>query len=88
MATSRSLHLCVVGRAGCEQSMQRVVCRDEEADRVDKELSRDVEKDEEEVKEAEPEDYVDLRDVCLLFKVDEEIVLGELQRTMLALYGP
>jgi len=65
--------------------MQRVVGRDEEADRVDKELSRDIEKDEEEVKEAEPEDYVDLRDVCLVFKVDEEIVLGELQRAMLAL---
>jgi hypothetical protein len=68
--------------------MQRVVCRDDKADRVDKELGRDVEEDEEEVKEAEPEDYVDLWDICLLFKIVEEFVLGELQWKMLALRGP
>jgi hypothetical protein len=78
LGTSKWPHLRVVGRAGCEQSIQRVVCRDEEADRVDKELGRDVEEDEEEIKEAEPKDYVDLWDICLLFKIVEDLVLGEL----------
>lgn len=59
--------------------MQRVVCRNEEANGVDKELSCNVEEDEEEVKDAQPKDHVDLWNTSLFFEVAEKLVLGELQ---------
>lgn len=68
----------VIGLGLGEQSLERVVTRDDEASKVDKELASDVEEDEEEVEGTETEDDVDLGDGALLLKVVEGRVLGQL----------
>lgn len=68
----------VIGFGLGEQSLERVVTRDDEASKVDKELASDVEEDEEEVEGTETEDDVDLGDGALLLKVVESRVLGQL----------
>jgi len=70
--------LGVVGGAGGEQGMQRVVGRDDEADGVDEELGGDVEEDEEEVRGAKAEHDVDLGDARLLLELVQVRVLLEL----------
>jgi hypothetical protein len=68
----------VIGLSLGEQSLERVVTRDDEASKVDEELASDVEEDEEEVEGTETEDDVDLGDGALLLKVVESRVLGQL----------
>lgn len=68
----------VIGLGLGEQSLERVVTRDDEASKVDEELASDVEEDEEEVEGTETEDDVDLGDGALLLKVVEGRVLGQL----------
>jgi hypothetical protein len=68
----------VIGLALREESLERVVAGDEEASKVDEELSSNVEEDEEEVEGTETEDDVDLGDGALLLKVVEGRVLGQL----------
>jgi len=70
--------LSIVDGARREQSVQGVVCRDDKAESVDKELSSDVEEDEEEVQGADTEDDVDLGYAGLALEVVEKLVLSEL----------
>lgn len=68
----------VIGLGLGEESLERVVTRDDEASKVDEELASNVEEDEEEVEGTETEDDVDLGDGALLLKVVEGRVLGQL----------
>ena len=70
--------LGVIGLAGREQRIERVVCWDGEADSVDEEVGADVEEDKEEVESAEAEDNVDLWHVGLTFEVVQGVIFGEL----------
>lgn len=71
--------LSVVNLACGEEGVQRVVARDNESGNVDKELSSDVEEDEEEVEAGKTEDHVDLGNGGLLLKVVEGGVFGQLE---------
>lgn len=66
--------LCIVRFADAEQGLQRIVSRNDEARQVDKELSSNVEEDEEEVEACEAEDDVDLGDRSLGLKLVEGMV--------------
>ena len=68
----------VIGLGLREQSLERVVTRDDEASKVDEELASNVEEDEKEVEGTETEDDVDLGDGALLLKVVESRVRGQL----------
>ena len=70
--------LGVIGLAGAEQGLEGVVGRDDEAGGVDKELSSNVEEDQEEVQGTEAEDDVDLGNIGLLLKLLQLRVLGQL----------
>lgn len=70
--------LSIVGLVRGEESVQRVVCRDDETSSVHKELAGNVEEDQEEVEGAEAENNVDLGDVGLLLKLLQLRVLGQL----------
>lgn len=70
--------LSVIARLGGEESLERVVGRNNETSGVDEELSGNVEEDEEEVEGAETENDVDLGDVGLLLKLLQLRVLGQL----------
>lgn len=68
---------------GCgEQSLQRVVARDDEAGDVGQELAAEVEDDEEKVQGDKTNDGVDLGDRGLLLEVVESRVLGELRLSL------
>lgn len=71
-------HVGVIGLAGGEESLERVVAGDDETSEVDEELSSNVEEDQEEVESAETQDGVDLGDGGLLLEVVEGRVLGQL----------
>lgn len=71
--------MSVIGLAGGEQSLEGVVTRNDETGKVGKELSSNVEKDGEEVKSCDTEDYVDLGDGSRLFEVVKSTILGELR---------
>lgn len=70
--------LGVIGLAGAEEGLERVVGRDDEAGGVDEELSSNVEEDQEEVQGTEAEDDVDLGHIGLLLKLLQLRVLGQL----------
>lgn len=70
--------LGVVGLVGGEESVERVVCRDDETSGVHEELAGNVEEDQEEVEGAKAENNVDLGDVGLLLKLLQLRVLGQL----------
>jgi hypothetical protein len=70
--------LRVIGLAGAEEGLEGVVGRDDEAGGVDKELSSNVEEDQEEVQGTEAEDDVDLGHIGLLLKLLQLRVLGQL----------
>ena len=61
--------LIVVRWCCAEQRLQAKVCWQGEAGSVDKELSTNVEEDEEEVESAETEDHVDFGNARLLLEV-------------------
>jgi len=69
--------LSIVDLACAEKRIQGVVSRDDEACKVDEELSTDIEKDKEEVDSDEAEECVDLRDTGLLLETVERRVLGK-----------
>ena len=71
--------LSVVNLACREEGVQRVVTRDDESGNVDKELSSNVEEDEEEVEAGKTEDHVYLGHGGLLLKVVEGGVFGQLE---------
>jgi len=70
--------LGIVDAATGEQGVQRVVSWDDKANGVHKELSSDVEEDEEEVQCTKSENYVDLGHVGVGFKIVEQLVFAEL----------
>lgn len=70
--------LGVVGGAGSEQGVQRVVGGNDKPSKVGEQLAAEVEDDEEEVESGEADDGVGLGDTGLLLKVVEGGVLGEL----------
>jgi len=70
--------LGIVNAAAGEQSIQGVVCRDDEANGVHKELGSNVEENEEEVQCAKSEDNVDLGYVGVGLKIIEKFVFPEL----------
>ena len=70
--------LGVIGLASAEEGLKGVVGRDDEAGGVDKELSSNVEEDQEEVQGTEAEDDVDLGNIGLLLKLLQLRVLGQL----------
>lgn len=74
-------HLRVIRSSGGEQSVQRVVGRDDETRQVNQELAGDVEENEEEVDSDQAEDHVDLGDGGLTLQVVEDGVLGQLDDT-------
>ena len=71
-------HLSIIALAGREEGIHGIVSRDQKAGKVDKELARDVEEDEEEVNSSEAKEGIDFRHGCLLFKIVEHRILGEL----------
>ena len=75
-------YLSVIGFAGAEQSLQRVVARDDEPSHIDEKLAGNVKENEEEVDADEAEESVDFGNGCLLLKVVEHRVLGQLERIM------
>lgn len=72
-------YLSVINLGGGEESVQRVVAGEREANNIDEELASDVEEDEEEVDGTDAEDGVDLGHIGLLLEVDEGRVLGQLE---------
>lgn len=70
--------LGVIGLAGAEEGLERVVGRDDEAGGVDEELSSNVEEDQEEVQGTEAEDDIDLGHIGPLLKLLQLRVLGQL----------
>jgi len=63
--------LGVIGLLGCEESLERVVGRNDETREIDKELTSQVKEDQEEVQEADTANDVDLWNIGLLLEVDE-----------------
>lgn len=72
-------YLSVILSAGGEEGLKGVVSGDEETGEVDKELSSNVEEDEEEVNSNKAKDDINLGDVRLALKVGQDRVLRELQ---------
>jgi len=70
--------LCVIHLVSTEQCFQRVVSRNDESCKVDKELAPDVEEDEEEVEGDKAQEGIGLGDIGLLFEVVERWIFGEL----------
>jgi len=64
--------LSVINLATAEQCFERIVSRENEASKVDEELSTDVKEDEEEVESEKAEEDIDLGDVGLLLKIVED----------------
>jgi hypothetical protein len=79
--------LSVIDLAGAEQSLERVVARNDESGNVDEEFSSNVEENEEEVEASEAKDHVDLGDRRLLLKVVECGVLGQLEHNTVSTCG-
>jgi hypothetical protein len=80
LGTTYSKPLGIVDRAGGEEGVQRIVCRNGEANGIDEEFGGNVEEDEEEVQGAESENNIDLGNGGLLLKVIEDLVLAELRK--------
>lgn len=70
--------LGIISFADAEQSLQRVVTRKHESSKIRKELTANVEEDEEEVEGDQSEEAVHLGDRGLLLEVVQSRVFGEL----------
>lgn len=70
--------LCIIGLASREESFQGVVARDDKTSQVGKELSGQVEDNEEEVESSQADNSVGLGHTSLLLDVVEGRVLGKL----------
>lgn len=70
--------LGVVGLARAEESLHRVVTRNDKAGQVSKEGAADIEDDEEEVDADEADESVDLGDGSLALQIDDNGVLRQL----------
>ncbi len=71
-------YLCIVHLAGAEESVQRVIRRNDEPSRVHEELAANVEEDQEEIDAGQAKEDVDLGHRGLLLEVIDHRVLGEL----------
>ena len=71
-------YLSIIALARGEEGIHGIVSRDQKAGKVDKELARDVEEDQEEVNSSEAKEGIDFGHRCLLFKIVEHRILGEL----------
>ena len=78
MVDGPTAYLGVVGLASAEEGIQGVVAWNNEASEVHKELSADVEEDEEKVNSHEAQESVDFRHRCLLLKVVQGWIFGQL----------
>jgi hypothetical protein len=72
--------LGIVGSSMREQSIERVICWEDESDGVYKEFSSNVEKHKEEVESSKAEYYINLGNTGLRFKVIKDLVFAELER--------
>ena len=79
-------YLSIVGGASREQSIERVVSRNGEANEVDKKLARNVEEDKEEEDQAKAEERIGLRHRRLLLEVVESWIFGQLGLISLSPY--
>lgn len=70
--------MSIIGLGCTEERLEGVVARQDEAGKVDKEGTAEVEEDEEEVQTGQGKDHVDLGHTGLLLKVVENLILGEL----------
>lgn len=61
--------LCIIGFADTEQSLERIITRNDESGKIGKQLSSDVEKYEEKVGCEQAKEGVHLRYRCLLLEV-------------------
>lgn len=75
-------YLSIISFAGAEQSLQRVVARDDESSHVYEELASNVEENKEEINANKAEEGVNLWNRRLLLEVVECRVLGQLERTL------
>ena len=73
--------MSIIGFACAEQSLERIIARDDESGEVDEELSSNVEEDEEEIDGGDAEESVHLRDGGLLLKIVQRRVFGKLRRS-------
>lgn len=71
--------LSIIGLAGRENSFEGIVSGEDESSKVGKDLSSEVEQNEEEVEAGNSKDGVNLGDGCLLLEVVEDLVLRQLQ---------
>lgn len=72
--------LGIIGLVGRENGLEGVVSGDDETSKVGKNLSSEVEENEEEVEADNTKDGVNLGDGCLLLEVVEDLVLGKLEK--------
>lgn len=75
----KQAHVSVIGLAGGEEGLKRVIAGDDETGKVGEELSSNVEEDGKEVESCDTQDNVDLGDGGLRLEVVEQVVLGELR---------
>lgn len=73
-------YLSVVGFAGAEQRVQRVVARNDESCKVHEEFASNVEEDEEEVDPGKAEEGIDLWYRGLLLEIVQSRVFRQLSR--------
>lgn len=73
-------YLGVILSAGGEEGLEGVVSREKETSKVDKELSGNVEENQEEVNSNKAKDDINLGDVRLALKIGKDRVLGELRQ--------
>jgi len=69
--------LGIVHLARAEKCIQRVVSWDDEACEIHKELSTNIEENQEEVETDKAEEDIDLWNICLLLEIVEGRILGE-----------
>jgi len=70
--------LSVVGRAGTEKRIERVVPRDDESSKVGEKLAAEIEDDQKEVQSREANNGVSLGNAGLLLEIGQGGVFGEL----------
>ena len=75
---TQEAYLSIIDLARTEKRIKGIISWNKESCKVHEEFAGDVEEDQEKVDSDEAEESVDLRYGCLLFKVVEHRILGEL----------
>jgi hypothetical protein len=70
--------LRVVTLPHAEESLERIVTRDDKSSQVGQQLASDVEENEEEVKSDKPEESIDLGEAGLFLEIIQNLILGKL----------